>query len=140
MISQTQEEVYDFPRLLPTDDSGLDYIPRVVIQNVIISKRIWRISTRDLLIIKGSMIKFNEYLHLMRLINTKKIPRFVNAFAESDANKRAFDLFNPFSLIMLKRYREEKFVYVEEMLPSPQSVDLLDQQIGHLSQCCINNL
>jgi|GEM_PF-1656363 len=134
MISRAQEEVYALPRLLPDMIDGLNYVPRIVINDLIISRRIWQLLTKDVNIIKGSMPKYNEYLYLIRLFKKKKIPRFVNLFSPGNKNVRPIDLYNPMSLLLFKKYSEEEFVYIEEMLPSPEHADHFDEKIGHLSQ------
>lgn len=134
MISQSQEEVYELPKLLPNNNSDLDYIPRIIIENLILSKKIWRISTKDINVIKGSVPKYNEYLYLLRLFRAKKIPRFINIFSPQDSSPRPIDLYNPLSLLSFKKYSKEKFIYIEEMLPSPEHVDFFDKQIGHFNQ------
>jgi len=134
MISQNQEEVGELPKLLTNNNDGLDYIPRIIIENVIISKKIWRISIKDINITKGSMPKYNEYLYLLRLFRIKKIPRFINVFSLQDSSPRPIDLYNPLSLLLFKKYNKEKFIYIEEMLPSPEHVDFFDEQFGHFNQ------
>jgi len=134
MIGRDQEEVYDLPKLLPDKINGSEYIPRIIIKDLIISKRIWRIPIGDINVIKGSAPKYNEYLHLISLFNAKKIPRFINIFSFNDNKPRPIDLYNPFSLLSFKKYDKESHIYIEEMLPSPEYIDSFNAKIGHFNQ------
>ncbi len=134
MISQKQEEVYNLPKLLPDRINNLNYMPRIVIKNLVVSKRIWRMSTREIDVIKGSVPKYNEYLYLIRLFKRKTIPRFITVFSLQDINPRHIDLYNPFSLLIFKKYSHEKFIYIEEMLPSPENADSFNKKSRRFNQ------
>jgi len=132
MISRAQEEVYFLPKILPQKNNNLDFIPRITIDNLLLTKKTWVIKNDIINVIKGSMIKYNEFLYLIDLFNTKKIPRFVTVFTNRH-NIRFLDLYNPISLLLLKKYKE-KFIYFEEMLPSPLNLSFFDEKQEFFTQ------
>ncbi|MFA6105066.1 MAG: hypothetical protein WC725_00495 [Patescibacteria group bacterium] len=134
MISRCQEEIDVLPRLLPDRVKGLNYIPRVVVENLIISKRIWKIELVEINIINGSIPKYNEYLYLMNYFKVRKIPRFVTVFSPLNEKQKFLDLYNPFAFLLFKKYKNEKYIFFEEMMPSPNNVSDFDEKNKHFNQ------
>ncbi len=134
MISEAQEEVYYLPTIELNKTDNIDYFPRVILKNIIVSKRKWTIPTRFINIIKGSEPKFNEYLYLVKFFNEYYIPRFINILPnEKNGIYRPIDIYNPYSLLQIKKYKGNSHVTIEEMLPSPETINNENKPENRLS-------
>lgn len=120
MISRSQEEVYELPRFLPTNNEATD-LPRLIVNNVIISKRKWRFDLAELNIIKGSIPSADEFIFIISKLLDRKVPRFVNIVCDGE-DPRIIDIYNPFSLLQIKKYKDYRFLYLEEMMPFTNDV------------------
>jgi hypothetical protein len=115
MISRSQEEVYELPRFLPTNNEATD-LPRLIVNNVIISSRKWCFQLSELNIIKGSAPSADEFISIISKLLDRKVPRFFKIVCHGE-DPRIIDMYNPFSLLQIKKYKNCEFIYLEEILP-----------------------
>ncbi len=118
MISHSQEEVSELPNFLPKNISALVNIPRLIVNNVVVLKRKWCFNSTELNIIKKSVPDVDEFLLILNKLLERNIPRFVNLVRRGE-NPKTIDIYNPFSLLQIKKYQNDRCICFEELLPYP---------------------
>jgi hypothetical protein len=139
MISSYQEEIYDLPSVEQYFLNDNNYLPRVVCEDLILQKRVWKVSPKDIKIIRNTpMIKFENFAGINEYRKLRNIPRYVSVFREFKDNKRVIDLNNPYSVSQLKIFLNYgKDFFFEELLPSPESISNLNKSNELLTQILI---
>ncbi|MCL2859925.1 MAG: hypothetical protein FWF46_05090 [Oscillospiraceae bacterium] len=138
MISYYQSETYSIPNIMEYFVTDKDYVPRLLINNLIVQKRTWKIYSNEINInFKFSLLEYNNFINTIKVLLDKNIPRYINIFNNPNEDRRIIDIHNPYSLMQLKRYLVNEYFYIEEVLPNNECISDIDLQNDFLTQYLI---